>query len=167
VIVIQPDGSKLGVITIAGAWEGEGTLVSSGEFDGMRSTETIKNISEHLNKEGSGGSAVTYRLKDWCISRQRYWGAPIPIIYCDKCGMVPVPEKDLPVVLPQDVKLSGKGGSPLSTVESFVNTKCPSCGGAGKRETDTMDTFVESSWYELRYACPKYDKAPVEPKMMD
>jgi len=165
-IVIQPDGEKLDEKTMEGAWEGDGTLVNSGEFDGLRSADAIHAISKHLEKKKSGGASVTYRLKDWCVSRQRYWGTPIPIIFCDSCGEVPVPEKDLPVVLPEDVKLTGKGGSPLAVVESFVEAKCPKCGGAGRRETDTMDTFVESSWYMLRYACPKYDKAPVDPKMM-
>ncbi|MBT3182647.1 MAG: leucine--tRNA ligase [Deltaproteobacteria bacterium] len=165
-IVIQPIDEALDPSTMDGAWEGAGTMINSGEFDGLKNKDGIKAVSEHLKKNKLGGSTVTYRLKDWCLSRQRYWGTPIPIIHCDKCGAVPVPEKELPVELPHDVEFTGVGGSPLSRVASFVDTDCPKCGSAGKRETDTMDTFVESSWYMLRYACPRYDKAPVDPKMM-
>lgn len=163
-IVIQPKDKKLDEKTMDAAYEGEGTMVNSGAFDGLWSAEAIKKITEDLKKKGTGDFAVSYKIKDWCLSRQRYWGAPIPIIYCDKCGAVPVPEKDLPVVLPQNVELSGAGGSPLARVESFVNVSCPKCNGKAKRETDTMDTFVESSWYMFRYACPEYDKAPVDKK---
>ncbi|MFH0799762.1 MAG: leucine--tRNA ligase [Pseudomonadota bacterium] len=166
-VVIQPEGEKLDARAMAEAWEGPGTLVDSGEFTGMNSEAAIRAISEHFAKKKIGGPAVTYRLKDWCISRQRYWGAPIPIIYCDSCGTVPVPDKDLPVVLPHDVEFTGEGGSPIAKLESFVDTKCPRCKGKARRETDTMDTFVESSWYMLRYACPKYDKGPVDPKMIE
>ncbi len=166
-VVIQPKETKLSENTMTEAYEGEGTLVNSCEFDGLLSTDAIKKISSYLAKKGIGGPAVSFKLKDWCLSRQRYWGAPIPIIYCDKCGTVPVPEKDLPVILPHDVEFTGKGGSPLSKVESFVNVKCPKCKGAAKRETDTMDTFVESSWYMFRYASPHYEKAPVEKKVVD
>ncbi|MFA4874460.1 MAG: leucine--tRNA ligase [bacterium] len=162
VVVVAPDGEKLDPATIECAWEGEGTLVESGRFTGMRSIDGARAIVAHLEAEGLGGPSVTYRLKDWCISRQRYWGTPIPIVYCDSCGAVPVPEKDLPVVLPQDVEFTGEGASPLAKAASFVNTKCPKCGGAGRRETDTMDTFIESSWYMFRYACPKFDKGPVD-----
>ena len=166
-VVVQPEGDGLSAESMTEAWEGPGILVDSGEFTGMKSEEAMGAIARHLEKLSRGGPTVTYRLKDWCISRQRYWGAPIPIIYCDSCGMVSVPEGDLPVVLPHDVKFTGEGGSPIAKLESFVNAPCPKCGRAGKRETDTMDTFVESSWYMLRYACPKYDKGPVDPKMMD
>nr|HPM41418.1 leucine--tRNA ligase [bacterium] len=166
-VVIEPEGEKLSGDSMEAAWEGPGVLVDSGEFTGMKNDEAIRAISARLAKEGRGGPTVTYRLKDWCLSRQRYWGAPIPIVYCEKCGMVSVPEKDLPVVLPQDVALTGEGGSPLAKLASFVGAPCPKCGGPGRRETDTMDTFVESSWYLLRYACPKYEGGPVDPKMMD
>jgi leucyl-tRNA synthetase len=120
-------------------------------------------IVNHLKKQGVGDTTINFKLKDWCVSRQRYWGAPIPIIYCEKCGIVPVPEKDLPVELPKNVELTGEGGSPLAKVESFVKCKCPKCKGKARRETDTMDTFVESSWYFLRYCSPKYNKGPVDP----
>ena len=166
-VVIQPKDEKLNGQTMDAAFEGEGVMVNSGKFDGLWSTEGIEKITQDLEKKGNGNFAVSYKLKDWCLSRQRYWGTPIPIIYCDKCGTVPVPEKDLPVELPQDIKLTGKGGSPLSQTESFVNVKCPKCNGNAKRETDTMDTFVESSWYMFRYACPQYDKGPVDKKAID
>jgi leucyl-tRNA synthetase len=146
------------------AYEGPGVLINSGEFTGMDNEKAKIAIINHLKKQGVGDTTVSYKLKDWCISRQRYWGAPIPIIYCDKCGTVSVPEKDLPVELPKDVELTGEGGSPLAKVDSFVNCKCPKCKGKARRETDTMDTFVESSWYFLRYCSPKFAKGPVEPK---
>ncbi len=161
-VVIQPDGEKLDAKTMEAAWEGDGTLIESGAFSGRRTVEGGHAIARMLKEKGIGGPAVTYRLKDWCLSRQRYWGAPIPIIYCDACGAVAVPEKDLPVLLPQDVAFTGEGGSPLARVASFVKAPCPKCGAEGRRETDTMDTFVESSWYLFRYASPKYEKGPVD-----
>ena len=136
-------------------------LVSSGEFDGISNTEAIKKINDYIEKNGYGKRTVQYKLRDWLISRQRYWGTPIPIIYCDKCGTVPVPEKDLPVELPTDVTFDGKG-NPLKTSESFVKTTCPKCGGPARRETDTMDTFVDSSWYFFRYCDPTNDEAPFD-----
>jgi leucyl-tRNA synthetase len=120
-----------------------------------------------LEDKGFGGKRVSYRLRDWGISRQRYWGAPIPIIYCGKCGTVPVPEKDLPVVLPLNVEVTGMGESPLTGLKEFVETQCPKCGGPGRRETDTMDTFVESSWYFDRFACPDYHEGPLDKKRVD
>ena len=132
-----------------------GIIVHSSEFNGINSELAISKISDHIENKGLGKKTVNFRLKDWGISRQRYWGCPIPVIYCGKCGMVPVPEKDLPVVLPEDAKLTAIGDNPLSKIESFVNVKCPKCGGMGHRETDTMDTFVESSWYYARYTAPK------------
>src|SRR5438445_361433 len=124
-------------------------------------------VAAALAARGQGGPTVSYRLRDWGISRQRYWGAPIPIIYCERCGMVPVPERDLPVVLPEDVALTGTGGSPLAAHAAFVRAACPRCGGAERRETDTMDTFVESSWYFARYCSPRNDAAPFDPAERD
>ncbi|PIR16563.1 MAG: leucine--tRNA ligase [Deltaproteobacteria bacterium CG11_big_fil_rev_8_21_14_0_20_49_13] len=150
--------------TANGAYEGPGTLINSGEFTGMGNEAAKIAIIDALKKQGVGDKTINYKLKDWCISRQRYWGAPIPIVYCEKCGIVPVPEKELPVSLPEDIELTGEGGSPLAKLEKFINCKCPKCKGAAKRETDTMDTFVESSWYFLRYCSPKYSKGPVDPE---
>lgn len=158
VVVIQPPGTTLTAESLTGAYEDPGILVNSGPFSGLPSEAAKEAITKYLAEEGLGRPAVNYRLKDWGISRQRYWGAPIPIIYCDRCGMQPVPEDQLPVVLPLDVEISGAGGAPLSRVASFVNTTCPACGGPARREVDTMDTFVESSWYFLRYACPEYQE---------
>ena len=128
-----------------------GTLINSGEFDGLFSEEAKEKISAYAEKTGIGRKVVNYRLRDWGISRQRYWGCPIPIVYCEKCGTVPLNESDLPLALPGDAAFTGEGVSPLKKLKSFVNVKCPKCGGNAKRETDTMDTFVESSWYFLRY----------------
>jgi leucyl-tRNA synthetase len=133
-------------------------LVNSGSFNGLSSLQAREAIAQDLEEKNLGQKAITYRLRDWGISRQRYWGAPIPVIYCPECGTVPVPEKDLPVVLPRDVQLTGMGKSPLAHVPQFVNTVCPRCGRPAKRETDTMDTFVESSWYFDRFCSPKEDR---------
>lgn len=167
IVVIQPEGQPLDAKTMTEAYEGEGVLVNSGEFNGMESTQAREAIASYLEKKGLGGKKISYRLRDWGISRQRYWGAPIPIIYCEKCGTVPVPEKDLPVVLPFNVEVTGMGESPLATVKEFVETTCPQCGGPGRRETDTMDTFVESSWYFDRFACPDYAEGPLDRKRVD
>ncbi|QWK20329.1 MAG: leucine--tRNA ligase [Hydrogenobacter thermophilus] len=145
------------------AYEGEGVLINSGPFDGLSSAEAKKVITSWLKDRGHGDFKITYRLKDWNISRQRYWGTPIPIIYCQRCGTVPVPEEDLPVLLPKDVKITGHG-NPLESVEEFVNTTCPKCKGPAKRETDTMDTFFDSSWYFLRYCDPKNESLPFDPQ---
>ncbi|MCL4475364.1 MAG: leucine--tRNA ligase [Nitrospirae bacterium] len=139
------------------AYEGEGILVNSGKFNGMRSEVAKKEIGIFIEEKGLGRRVINYKLRDWGISRQRYWGTPIPVVYCRKCGIVPVDDKDLPVVLPEDVKFTGKGGSPLLDSEDFLRTGCPRCGGEARRETDTMDTFVDSSWYFLRY-CSKKDE---------
>ncbi|MEK6691489.1 MAG: leucine--tRNA ligase [Nitrospirota bacterium] len=133
------------------AYEGEGIMVESGPFTGLRTEEGKKRIASFIEKEGFGEKKVNYRLRDWGISRQRYWGTPIPILYCDRCGVVPVPENELPVILPMDVEITGKGGSPLARIESFLRASCPKCKGVAKRETDTMDTFVDSSWYFIAY----------------
>ncbi len=134
-----------------------GVMVNSGKFNGLKNTVASEQIIEAIEKGKLGERTVNFRLRDWLISRQRYWGTPIPIVYCKECGIVPVPEKDLPVELPTDVVFTGKGESPLTTSESFKNTPCPECGAMAKRETDTMDTFVDSSWYFLRYTDPKND----------
>jgi leucyl-tRNA synthetase len=158
-VVIQPEGEpSLNAKTMKEAYTGEGTLVNSGPFNGIPSSQAREAIASYLEKKGLGQKALTYRLRDWGISRQRYWGAPIPIIYCPECGAVPVPEEDLPVVLPPNVKLTGLGTSPLAYVPEFVNTSCPSCKKPAKRETDTMDTFVESSWYFERFCSPHEER---------
>jgi leucyl-tRNA synthetase len=141
------------------AYAGSGTMVNSGEFSGLSSEQGYEAICALLEKKGWGKRTVVYRLRDWLISRQRYWGAPIPMVYCDKCGIVPVPEEDLPVLLPPDAEFKPTGESPLKYCSSFVNTTCPKCSGPARRETDTMDTFMCSSWYFLRYTSPKTRKA--------
>lgn len=161
-VVIQPIGEihdpSLRPDDMKSAYEEPGVMVNSGGFSGLPSEVGKERVIEYVESKGMGKRKVNYRLRDWGISRQRYWGAPIPIIYCDVCGTVPVPDEDLPVELPLDVEFTGKGGSPLARIEGFVKTRCPRCGGDAKRETDTMDTFVESSWYFLRYASPDFDK---------
>ncbi len=143
------------------AFEDEGVLVNSGQFSGLKSQDAIKEIGKYIEEHGFGKRTVNYKIRDWGISRQRYWGTPIPIIYCRKCGAVPVDEKDLPVILPEDVTFSGTGGSPLLESEEFLMVKCPKCGSEAKRETDTMDTFVDSSWYFIAY-CIKTGIADLE-----
>ncbi len=142
----------------------DGRLINSIQFDGMTSETAREEISEFLKKSGKGGKKVNYRLRDWLVSRQRYWGAPIPVIHCPKCGTVPVPESELPVRLPYDVEFRPDGKSPLAKHEKFMNTACPKCGGAAQRDPDTLYTFVCSSWYYLRYADSKNDKRPFEPQ---
>jgi leucyl-tRNA synthetase len=143
---------------------GEGTMLNSGPFDGTPSGEGKERVTSWLEGRGVGRPAVTYRLHDWLISRQRYWGTPIPIIYCGSCGTVPVPEQDLPVLLPEDAEFMPTGESPLKRHEGFRYTECPRCGGPAERETDTMDTFVDSSWYWYRYLSPHYDEGPFDPE---
>jgi len=157
----EPVGAEDGA-SMTEAFEAEGLMVNSGRFDGAGNRDAYKDITDWLEAENRGKAAVSYRLRDWLVSRQRYWGAPIPIIYCDKCGTVPVPEKDLPVLLPEVEDYAPKGKSPIATNEEFVNTTCPACGGAAVRETDTMDTFVDSSWYFLRYTDPRNDREPFD-----
>ncbi len=166
-VVIQPDGDQLNPTTMEEAWAGEGRMVNSGQFDGLSNDEGKQRVAEYLEGQGLGVPTVNYRLRDWLVSRQRYWGTPIPVVYCDACGVVPVPEKDLPIILPTDVAFSGEGGSPLKSLASFFETSCPSCGQPARRETDTFDTFVESSWYFLRYASSNYDQAPVDRDAVD
>ena len=157
VVVIQPQGESLEPSAMTEAYVDEGVLVRSGPFDGTNNLEALGAIADYLEEKGLGKRAVNFRLRDWGISRQRFWGAPIPIVYCDACGVVPVSERDLPVVLPENAKLLKGGRSPLPNLESFIKTSCPKCGNAeARRETDTMDTFVESSWYFERYCSPRY-----------
>ena len=139
-----------------------GVLVNSGEWSGKLSTDAMREMAEYARAHGFGEPAVTYRLRDWGISRQRFWGAPIPIIYCERCGIVPVPEEDLPVILPERAEFTGVGESPLAGVAEFVRVDCPKCGGPARRETDTMDTFVDSSWYFFRYCDPHNDREPFD-----
>ena len=139
-----------------------GVSVNSGPYSGLETRAAIEKMAADAEAGGFGKKETIYRLRDWGISRQRYWGTPIPVVYCEKDGMVPVPDKDLPVLLPANPKLTGEGQSPLATDPEFVNTKCPKCGGAARRETDTMDTFVDSSWYFYRYCDPQNDQAPYD-----
>ncbi|MHB8840914.1 MAG: leucine--tRNA ligase [Candidatus Aquicultor sp.] len=166
-IVIQPAGEMINPTMMAQAYEGEGVMVNSGQFDGMPQTEGVKKVTEYLKQKGVGEPAINYRLRDWLISRQRYWGNPIPMVYCEKCGVVPVNEGDLPVILPENIEITGVGGSPLSRDPNFVDTTCPRCDGPAKRETDTMDTFIDSSWYFLRYCSPHEDKLPFAKDAVD
>jgi len=161
-VVIQPKDIEVLSEPIEAAFDGEGIMVNSGQFNGLPSAKALEDIVDYLVKKGSGKREINYRLRDWLISRQRYWGAPIPIVYCSNCGMVPVPEEDLPVLLPEDVDFRPTGMSPLASSEKFINTVCPKCGKKAKRETDTMDTFVCSSWYYLRYCSPQIDTAPFD-----
>jgi len=160
-VVIIPeeksDISNVNSVLLNEAYEEEGILVDSGQFTGMDSRKAKQEIMKYIEEKNLGRRVVNYKLRDWGISRQRYWGTPIPIIYCDNCGVVPVPEKDLPVILPEDIKITGKGSSPLLESEEFLNTKCPKCKANARRETDTMDTFVDSSWYFIRYCFKKGD----------
>jgi leucyl-tRNA synthetase len=139
-------------------------LVSSGQYDGVGSDEARRRLTEDAARRGIGEGTIQYRLKDWGISRQRYWGTPIPVVYCEKCGMQPVPYDSLPVQLPRIAEFTGRGDSPLAQVPEFVNTTCPQCGGPARRETDTMDTFVDSSWYFFRFCDPHNEKLPFEPE---
>ncbi|MHA1459907.1 MAG: leucine--tRNA ligase [Promethearchaeota archaeon] len=165
-VVIQPFEYELNADKMIRAYEGDGTLVNSDEFNGMENRSAIDSISKKLESIGMGEETVNYKLRDWLISRQRYWGCPIPIIYCDTCGIVPVPYDNLPVELPKDVKFTGRG-NPLKTSEIFVKVPCPKCGKQAKRETDTMDTFVDSSWYFLRYCDPNGKDLPYRKEIAD
>lgn len=161
-VVVHPPEGRILPENMLEAYIQDGILADSGPFSGMHSNEAKKAITRHLEESGLGKKAITYRLRDWGISRQRYWGTPIPVVYCDQCGTVPVPERDLPVILPLNAEIDKTGSSPLPRLDSFVRTTCPRCGRSARRETDTMDTFVESSWYFARYACPRYREAPLD-----
>ncbi len=161
-VVIQPEGERLDGRTMAVAHDGPGRVVNSGPFDGLAAEQAIPKMAAWAQQKGIGRPTVTYRLKDWLISRQRYWGTPIPVVYCEKDGMQPVPDAQLPVVLPPDAPFTGEGGNPLEKVPAFVHAVCPKCGGPARRETDTMDTFVDSSWYFYRYLSPQKDDGPFD-----
>lgn len=164
-VVIMPNESaevqEFQIAELDSAYEEEGILINSGQFSGMKSQDAKRAIARFIEEKGFGKVTVNYKLRDWGISRQRYWGTPIPIIYCDKCGIVPVPEEDLPVILPEEVKFTGRGGSPLLESEEFLKVKCPRCGSDAKRETDTMDTFVDSSWYFVAYCLKESNKLKI------
>jgi len=166
-VVIDDPRKALDPKTMTEAYVLEGVMVNSGQFDGIRSEEAINKIADFFEKNKFGKRSVQYKLRDWLISRQRYWGAPIPIVYCAKCGLVTVPEKDLPVLLPDNVEFRPTGESPLKFSKEFVNTKCPKCGGSATRETDTMDTFVDSSWYFLRYISPHMADKPFDSNLVN
>lgn len=166
-VVIQPEGEPLDGETMAEAYTGPGRLVNTGEFNGLPNVQAMAEITAYLESRGAARHQVQYRLRDWLISRQRYWGAPIPIVYCADCGTVPVPESALPVLLPEDVAFKPTGSSPLLDLPEFVNTVCPRCGRPARRETDTMDTFMCSSWYYFRFTSPREENAPWDRDRVD
>ncbi|HEV3486350.1 MAG TPA: leucine--tRNA ligase, partial [Vicinamibacterales bacterium] len=165
VVVIRPaDGAAVDVAQMTEAAPSDGVLVNSGPHDGLPSDDARRVLTEDARRRGLGEGTIQYRLKDWGISRQRYWGTPIPVVYCQKCGMVAVPPDELPVMLPKVAEFSGRGDSPLAQIPEFVNTTCPDCGGPARRETDTMDTFVDSSWYFFRFCDPSNNALPFDPE---
>lgn len=166
-VVIQGPDSPTNGDAMTEAYEDDGIMVNSGQFNGLSSSEGKRAVIEYMEKNGIGRGTVNYKLRDWLISRQRYWGAPIPIVYCEKCGTVPVPYEQLPVYLPEDVEFRPTGESPLKYVKGFVETECPNCGGPARRETDTMDTFVCSSWYFLRFCSPYPTDRPFDKEKVD
>ena len=166
-VVIDNPESPLDANTMKEAYIGEGVMANSAQFNGLPSGVAMEKIADFFEEKKFGKRAVQYKLRDWLISRQRFWGAPIPIVYCEKCGMVAVPEKDLPVLLPHDIEFRPTGESPLKFSKEFVNAKCPKCGGPATRESDTMDTFVDSSWYYLRYITPKLDNKPFDTELVN
>ncbi len=166
-IVVQPAAGKpLTPTTLGQAYTDYGVLVDSGPYSGLASESAIERMTSDAQAKGLGEAQTTYRLKDWGISRQRYWGTPIPVLYCDKCGLVPVPDEQLPVLLPQSMSVSGKGQSPLANAPEFVRATCAKCAGPARRETDTMDTFIDSSWYFYRYTDPRNSRAPFDPAIV-
>lgn len=166
-VVIQPENEELTPETMTQAYDGPGTMVASGEFSGLPNEKAKGMIAEWLETNGKGRRTVNWRLRDWNISRQRYWGAPIPVVYCDECGVVPEKPENLPIILPLDVKTHPDGRSPLPDTPAFYECRCPKCGKPARRETDTMDTFVESSWYFMRYTDASIDTAPFHPESLD
>jgi leucyl-tRNA synthetase len=168
IVVVRPENKELLAEGMTEAYTGEGIMINSGQFDGMKHTAAQEAMALYFEENKIGQKTVSFRLRDWGISRQRYWGAPIPMVHCKACGDVPVPEKELPIVLPENTDLLEGGGSPLPLLESFVKTSCPKCGSPdARRETDTMDTFVESSWYFERYCSPKFQEGMFDPKAVD
>lgn len=168
IVVVSPPDERLDGNTMDAAYTGDGTMVNSADFNGMNNREAIDAIATHMEKNDIGKRTVSFRLRDWGISRQRYWGAPIPMVHCESCGIVPVPEEDLPIVLPEDADLLEGGRSPLPALAEFARTRCPRCGrDDARRETDTMDTFVESSWYFERYCSPRCDTAMFDKDAVD
>lgn len=165
--VVDSDDPKVDVYDLKAAFAAEGTMINSEMFNGMNNKEAIEKIIDYLEEKKIGKKSINYKLRDWLISRQRYWGTPIPMIHCDDCGWVPEKEENLPVLLPADVQFTGKGESPLATSKTFVNTTCPVCGKPARRELDTMDTFLDSSWYFLRYCDPKNTEAPFSKEKVD
>ncbi|MFX0559101.1 leucine--tRNA ligase [Tepidibacillus infernus] len=166
IVVQSKEGEPYTLEQMTGAYTEDGVLVNSDQFNGLNNREAIRTIGEYLEKIGKGKLTVSYRLRDWLISRQRYWGTPIPMVYCETCGNVPVPLEQLPVILPEDVVFNGKD-NPLTTSEAFVHTTCPKCGGSAHRETDTMDTFIDSSWYYFRYASPHEEIKPFDSRQVN
>ncbi len=168
-VVVQPVGQQLDGATLTEAWPGDGVMVNSGPLNGIpagkEEGQSVKAAIQWLEEHGKGKAAVNYRLRDWLISRQRYWGTPIPMVYCQQCGEQPVPEDQLPVELPEDVDFTPTGQSPLKLHPTWRFTTCPQCGGPAERDTDTMDTFVDSSWYQYRYLSPHFDQAPFDPEI--
>ena len=165
--VVEPSDSNIDVNNLSESFEAEGKMINSGEFNGLNNREAIEKIIDYITDKGIGKKTINYRLRDWLISRQRYWGTPIPMINCPKCGWVPEKEENLPILLPKDVEFTGKGESPLATSKDFADCKCPVCGGDAKRELDTMDTFLDSSWYFLRYCDPHNDNMPFSKEKTD
>ena len=166
-VVIQPETRSLDADTMVEAFTSDGTMMHSGNFDGLVGQEARRTVCEFLEREGIGNATINYRLRDWGVSRQRYWGTPIPVIHCPDCGIVPVPEDQLPVELPLDVQLAENGQSPLHSLESFYETSCPKCGANARRDTDTLDTFICSSWYFYRYTSPRLEQAPFSKENSD
>ncbi len=166
-VVIQNSDRSLKASEMKEAYIEDGFQENSAQFEGLTNRDAMEKMAVFMEEQGFGRRAVNFRIRDWLISRQRYWGAPIPIVYCDSCGTVPVPDKELPVLLPEDVEFRPTGESPLAKCPSFINCRCPKCGGEGKRETDTMDTFVDSSWYYLRFISPRDDKRPFDSELVN
>ncbi len=166
-VVVDPPSGRLDAAAMREAYTGEGVTRDSGPWSGLETPEARRRITREAEERGYGRGEIQYRLRDWGISRQRYWGTPIPVVHCGACGVVPVPDRDLPVLLPAGVRLTGVGGSPLASHPGFVETTCPSCRGKARRETDTMDTFVDSSWYFYRYLDPSNESAPFDRKVID
>lgn len=165
--VVEPNDSNINVNNLTESFVAEGKMINSGEFNGLDNREAIEKVIDYITEKGIGKKTINYRLRDWLISRQRYWGTPIPMINCPKCGWVPEKEENLPILLPKDVEFTGKGESPLATSKAFANCKCPVCGGNAKRELDTMDTFLDSSWYFLRYCDPHNENMPFSKEKTD